>query len=128
LQVLKENRLINADQEVRVELIGFVYGPQSSIITNSIHEVVPFKLRTLIARDSPSSDRIVQAARRAVEASINLGQFAGFLAEAAGGTYAFVPSATESALNKLETRFKDWLLTVTPDTDLAQRLNTWCDT
>lgn len=128
LQVLKENRLVNAGQEVRVELVGFVYGPQSSIITNSIHEVVPFKLRTLIARDSPSSDRIVQAARRAVEASINLGQFAGFLAEAAGGTYAFVPSAAESALNKLETRFKDWLLTVTPDTDLAQKLNEWCDT
>lgn len=128
VQVLKENYLINSDQEVRVELVGFVYGPQSSVITNSIHEVIPFKLRTLVAGDSPVSARIVQAARRAVEASISLGQFAGFLAEAAGGTYAFVPSATESALSKLEISYKDWLLTVTPETDTAQRLNAWCDT
>lgn len=128
IQTLKEHHIVTAHQDVKVELIGFVYGPQSSIITNSIHEVVPLKLRTLVADKSSASATIVQAARRAVEASVNLGQFAGFLAEAAGSSYAFVPSATESVLNKLETGFKEWLLTVTPDADTAQRLNTWYET
>lgn len=128
LQNLRENHLLEKDQDVRVELVGFIYGPQSSIITNSVHEVVPFKLRTLLNNDPDVSARIIQAARRAVEASINLGQFAGFLAEAAGGSYAFLPAATESALNKLEARYKDWLLTFTPGVSTAQKLNEWCDT
>lgn len=128
LHTLRDYELVTSDQDVRVELVGFVYGPKSSTITNSIHEVIPFRLGTLLAKDETLASRIVLAAKRAVEASIHLGQFAGFLSEAAGGEYAFIPEAAGSVLNGLETSYKEWLLTITPDAQLDQRFNIWCDT
>ncbi|WP_346845877.1 type I-E CRISPR-associated protein Cse1/CasA [uncultured Rothia sp.] len=117
---------LGIDQRIDVELIGFVYGPKASIITDSIHEVVPFKA-SLLLHESSQSHYIVSAAQQAVAAAINLGQFAGFLKEAAGKNYEFVPDATESVLHELETSFKEWVLSITPETDGEKARNEWFD-
>ncbi|MEX3610771.1 type I-E CRISPR-associated protein Cse1/CasA [Rothia sp. LK2588] len=127
LATLKSDRLISRDQTIRVELVGFVYGPQSSIITESIHEVIPFKLTTFLEDYSSQANAIVSGAQQAVAAAINLGQFAGFLKEAAGDTYEFVPGATERVLHDLQADFKRWLISFTPETDAIKARNAWYD-
>ncbi len=122
LSTLRNDEILEGDVVV-VELVGFVYGPQSSIITDSIHEVVPLRFHTLLSTESEQRGEIVLAAQKAVSAAIHLGQFAGFLKEAVGGTYEFVPAATERVLNLLETEFKDWLLTLEPKETYAQDLD-----
>lgn len=122
LSTLRNDEILEGDVVV-VELVGFVYGPHSSIITDSIHEVVPLRFHTLLSTESEQRGEIVLAAQKAVSAAIHLGQFAGFLKEAVGGTYEFVPVATERVLNLLETEFKDWLLTLEPKETYAQDLD-----
>lgn len=138
LQDLQGSEVLEAEQEVQVELVGIIYGSNSAVIANSIHELIPFKLRTLIARDTLPQRTIVLAARRAVQASVHLGQFVGFLAEAAGNNNEFGKEATHRqtaratatgrVLNKLENSYKAWLLTVTPEANADYLLNQWSDT
>lgn len=124
---LRDNALIPDDQIIRVELVGFVYGPQDSVIFESIHEVIPFKFITFLHEYSTQAHYIVIGARQAVNAAINLGQFAGFLKEAAGGTSEPVPEATRGVLHELEGDFKRWLLTFTTDTDGVIARDHWLE-
>ncbi|GAB3194464.1 type I-E CRISPR-associated protein Cse1/CasA [Nesterenkonia suensis] len=110
---------------VHVELVGAVYGAQQSSYANTISSTVPCQLNLLTAQDSSLAKAAVDAVTSALDATLALGQFAGALAQAAGGDYAFNPTIRQTALHALDASFADWLIRLGPHTDLGAHQSQW---
>lgn len=109
LAELRESETLAEDTVVDVELVGTVYGAQSSSVANVVTAQLGLPLALLSTRDPRLARLAITAASSAQDAAIALGQFAGQLQQAAGGDYEFSPSATNNVLDALEDEFTAWL-------------------
>ena len=117
-QLLKNN-------VIGVELVGQEYGPQDSTYFLTIHEELPLRLSLLVDSDPAASHLLVTTANSTMNAAIAVGQFAGNLAVAAGGTYEFQADQTDAVLHRLNEPFKQWLTSYSPDADPLERRRQW---
>lgn len=112
---------IPRDHQVRVRAIGMVYGSNSSVTDDIVHDTLA--LRAALARqDASELAEAVASCVRAAEGAVKaVGNLAGDLVAAAGGDGSGSRSRTmERTYAQLDPCFRAWLLTVRPgpgDTD-----------
>lgn len=129
---LPSNILNLIDQEdssvsstVNIELVGLEYGPQDSVITHVVHTEIPISLRLLTAHGNELAAVVVQNVARTLSAASAVGSFSGMLSLAAGGEYSHDTHATEQTLVKLESAFREWLLSLSADPSPADAVTRW---
>jgi len=131
LSHLSVEESIPRNHEVRVRAIGMVYGSNSSVVDDIVHDALA--LPTLLARqDARHLADAVRARVRDAESAVNaVGGLAGDLAAAAGGDGSGPRNRTrERVYALLDSRFREWLLTVRPsedgtDPDIERLRATW---
>ena len=109
---------IPEDHHVRLRATGMVYGSNSSVTDDIVHDTLA--LRALLARqDAVHLADLVRSCVAAAEGAARaVGGLAGDLAAAAGGEGAGPRSRTmERAYARLDAPFREWLLTVGPTAD-----------
>ncbi|MFW6186703.1 MAG: type I-E CRISPR-associated protein Cse1/CasA [Actinomycetota bacterium] len=94
---------------VDVELVGAVYGTQSAVVTDVVHDRLTVELGLLTAQGEELTRLVVDAAETTTAATSALGSFAGMLLQAAGGDYAYQGGTAEAVLHGLDTRFRAWV-------------------
>lgn len=118
LGLLSEERAVPADLPVRVRAVGMIYGSNSSVVDDIVHDTLA--MQALLAEQGAESlagvaRSCVQAAE---EASRAVGGLAGDLAAAAGGEGSGPRSRTmEGVYALLDPLFRDWLLRLDPQAD-----------
>lgn len=116
-----------AETRIGVELVGMVYGTQDAVIEESIHEEIPLQLGVLMEGSPRLAALMIEAADATMRAAVNLGQFAGNLLRAAGGTYEFQEHVTDGVLQRLGDRFRLWLEELRPGVDRQALRDAWFD-
>ena len=127
LHTVRHDRSLPDNLLVNVELVGMIYGTQSSSVADTVHETLTLRLGTLMSKDPRTAKAIVDAGRATTEAAIDLGRYAGRLLQAAGGEYAFQPHRTEGVLHRLDAPFKDWLSEIDEDREPVAQRERWFD-
>lgn len=110
---------------VELELVGVVYGTQSSSVTDIVHDQLTVELGLLTAQGSAITGLVVDSAETTMAATSALGSFAGMLLQAAGGDYAYQGAAAESVLHGLDARFRTWIRDLTVDVPHKQAREQW---
>jgi CRISPR system Cascade subunit CasA len=126
LGYLSLRRAISRDHPVQVRAVGMVYGSQSSVVDDVVHDAL--NLRASLARqDAADRAEVVRACVRAAdEAALALANLAGDIVAAAGGEGDGPRSrARERLYGRLDPEFREWLLTVVPDTDETDLQADW---
>lgn len=111
---------IPRDHEVRLRSIGMVYGSNSSVTDDIVHDTLA--LRALLARqDAVELADFVKACVTSAEGAARaVGGLAGDLVAAAGGDGAGPRSrAMEQTYSQLDSPFRTWLLGIRPGPDGA---------
>ncbi|WP_270241984.1 type I-E CRISPR-associated protein Cse1/CasA [Rothia kristinae] len=116
-----------AETQIRVELVGMVYGTQNAVIEESIHEEIPLRLGMLMESSPRLATMVIEAADATMRAAESLGQFAGNLLRAAGGDYEFQEHVTEGVLQRLGDRFRLWLEGLHSGVDRETSRDAWFD-
>ena len=116
-----------AETQIRVELVGMVYGTQNAVIEESIHEEIPLRLGMLMESNPRLATMVIEAADATMRAAESLGQFAGNLLRAAGGDYEFQEHVTEGVLQRLGDRFRLWLEGLHSGVDRETSRDAWFD-
>jgi CRISPR system Cascade subunit CasA len=123
---LSNSRAIPASEPVQVRAIGMVYGSNSSVVADIVHDTLamPALLAELGAESLAEVAR--SCVRAAEEAARAAGNLAGDLAAAAGGDGAGPRSRTiEGVHARLDPLFRSWLLTLGPQVDATERQEVW---
>lgn len=126
LGYLSLQRAIPRDHPVQVRAVGMVYGSQSSVVDDVVHDAL--NLRASLARqDAADRAEIVRSCVQAADAAaLALANLAGDLAAAAGGDGEGRRSrARERLYGQLDPEFREWLLTVVPDADETDLQADW---
>src|SRR5699024_1280110 len=84
------------DKIIGVELIGQEYGPQDSTYFRTIYEELPLRLSLLVEKDPAASHFLVTTTDSTMQAAVAIGQFAGNLLVASGGSYDFQVDQAEA--------------------------------
>lgn len=126
LSYLGLEEVIGPGERVQVRAIGMVYGSNSSVIADIVHDTLA--LRAILARRDAES--LAAVATSCVQAAENgarcVGNLAGDLAAAAGGHSAGPRGhAMEQIYAQLDTLFRRWLLTLGTDTDEVAAQTRW---
>lgn len=124
---LREAEDIDYRRTLDIELVSVSYGSQSSSITNTIDAHVELPTLLFDASGLAATQALLAAAQMALEASVEFGRFAGMLVEAAGGDYAFQASEQNKLLSALESKFQEWIVTLT-DVNMQEMLREWGNT
>lgn len=107
-----------------IQMVSVAYGPQDS----SVSTVVTGRIDLPVALLEPEAEdlraEVIDAAASTRDAAIALGQFAGYLLEAAGGTYEFQSDPTDGILADIEPRFVAWLRYLDLD-DIDRQVSDW---
>ena len=117
---LSVEQSIPRDHQVRVRAIGMVYGSNSSITADIVHDTLA--LPALLARqDASAPAEFVKACVASAEGAANaVGGLAGDLVAAAGGDGSGPRSrAKERTYARLDAPFRRWLLRIRPGPDGA---------
>ncbi|GGH64977.1 type I-E CRISPR-associated protein Cse1/CasA [Rothia aerolata] len=118
-------RYFPRSKQVKVQLVGVVYGTQNAVIETTIDESLPIELALLTEEFAEHKAVITENAEKAVEASVRLGSLAGQLLVAAGKEYVFQADPTESALHRLEGEFREWLATISHESHPEELKRSW---
>ena len=123
---LAMERAIPADLPVQVRAIGMVYGSNSSVVDDVVHDSLALRAG-LARRDAVEQTEFVLSCVRAADAAaLALGNLAGDLVAAAGGAGDGPRSrAREQLYARLDPEFRDWLLRVTGDADPNDLRDDW---
>lgn len=124
-QELRADGDVGQTQPVTVELLGAVYGAQQSSFANTISTSLPATWDMLTEQEPRLSAAAISAARVALQAAVPLGRFAGGLLQAAGGEYAFQPSARADLLHQLQHNYERWLRALTSTADVPSMERKW---
>lgn len=126
---LVEERVVAADHVVRVEATGMVYGSNSSVVDDVVHDTL--RLRALLARHGASNlaavvTSCVDVADRGARA---VGNLVGDLVAAAGGDGAGLRSrAIERMYATCDAPFREWLSEVGLEMDSVSLQTRWHET
>ncbi|MFC5996764.1 type I-E CRISPR-associated protein Cse1/CasA [Pseudonocardia hispaniensis] len=123
---LGNERILPPDHQVRVRAIGMVYGSQSSVVDDIVHDRLA--LRTILAgRDATGLAGVAVSCVEAAEVAAQaVGRLAGDLAAAAGGNGDGPRNqARERVYSQLDAPFRTWLLTVGTGPNEQQLQTTW---
>ncbi len=123
---LSNTRAIEPGAPVQVRAIGMVYGSNSSVVDDIVHDTLA--LPALLAqRDAEALAGVAQSCVRAAEeAARAAGNLAGDLAAAAGGDGAGPRSRTiEGVHARLDPLFRTWLIGLGPQADPTGQQETW---
>lgn len=92
-----------------IHMMSVAYGPQSSSVATTISSKVVLPVALLAPEATAARSEVINTASATGGAGIALGQFAGNLLVAAGGTYEFQADPADGILAELEPRFVSWL-------------------
>ncbi|RRD25151.1 type I-E CRISPR-associated protein Cse1/CasA [Actinomyces bowdenii] len=115
---------ILGEEPLTVELVSVRYGPQAASVSQVVSTSVELPHAVLASRNPLLAETLVEAGRRAREAAVRYGRYAGNLLVAAGGDYVYQAGAAASVLDALEPAFRSWLVSV-DEQDPDAALATW---
>lgn len=123
---LSNSRAVEASQPVQVRAVGMVYGSNSSVVADIVHDTLA--LPALLAERG--AEVLAGVAHSCVRAAEGATRAAGILAEglaaAAGGDGAGPRDRTiEGVHARLDPQFRSWLLTLGPQVDVTERQEAW---
>lgn len=126
LGLLSEERAVPPGTPVRVRAVGMVYGSNSSVVDDVVHDTLALKA-LLAERGAESLARIAEVSVQAAEGAVRaVGGLAGDLAAAAGGDGSGPRSRTmEGVYALLDPRFRSWLLRLDPEVDPTDLQIAW---
>lgn len=122
---ISSGKYFSPDTKTKIQLVGMVYGTQSSIVEETIDESVTLELGILTEQGAEISAMVRDNIQLTMDASIALGQYAGNLLRAAGKEYEFRPSVTESILHRMEDEFRSWLADLSVSDDVSAQAAKW---
>lgn len=108
-------RLTGEDRLLNIRLTSASYGAQASSASTTVDSQIAVPTELLGEEGTEQRMRLLDAAQRTQEASIQLGRFGGSLLQAAGGDYQFVADLTDSVLGDLQPSFIRWVRTLSED-------------
>lgn len=126
LHRLREGGELSTIDAFEIELVSLSYGAQSSSIADSINLRLELPVELVVGADPSIVHMAVTASSVTQECATAVGQFAGALAQAAGGEYSFDENRKNEFLDSLEPRYREWLRTVGRD-DSEDHLDRWLD-
>lgn len=114
------------EHPVQVRAIGVVYGSQSSVVTDLVHDTLNLHAHLARANAAEKAILVRDCVHAAEAAALALGNLAGDLVAAAGGDGAEPRSrARERLYSRLDPQFRSWLDTVTRDSDAVDLQTRW---
>ena len=125
IRQISSGKYFSPDTKTKIQLVGMVYGTQSSIVEETIDESVTLELGILTEQGAEISAMVRDNIQLTMDASIALGQYAGNLLRAAGKEYEFRPSVTESILHRMEDEFRSWLADLSVSDDVSAQAAKW---
>ena len=125
IRQISSGKYFSPDTKTKIQLVGMVYGTQSSIVEETIDESVTLELGILTEQGAEISAMVRDNIQLTMDASIALGQYAGNLLRAAGKEYEFRPSVTESILHRMEDEFRSWLADLSVSDDVSAQAARW---
>ena len=125
IRQISSGKYFSPDTKTKIQLVGMVYGTQSSIVEETIDESVTLELGILTEQGAEISAMVRDNIQLTMDASIALGQYAGNLLRAAGKEYEFRPSVTESILHRMEDEFRSWLADLSVSDDVSTQAAKW---
>lgn len=125
IRQISSGKYFSPDTKTKIQLVGMVYGIQSSIVEETIDESVTLELGILTEQGAEISAMVRDNIQLTMDASIALGQYAGNLLRAAGKEYEFRPSVTESILHRMEDEFRSWLADLSVSDDVSAQAAKW---
>ena len=125
IRQISSGKYFSPDTKTKIQLVGMVYGTQSSIVEETIDESVTLELGILTEQGAEISAMVRDNIQLTMDASISLGQYAGNLLRAAGKEYEFRPSVTESILHRMEDEFRSWLADLSVSDDVSTQAAKW---
>lgn len=120
---------IDDDHPVQVRAIGMVYGSQSSVVDDVVHDTLNLHAH-LARRDAETQAKVVQSCVQAADAAATaLANLAGDLVAAAGGDGTGPRSrARERLFGQLDRAFHEWLSGVSAMADSVDLQTRWHET
>lgn len=125
IRQISSGKYFSPDTKTKIQLVGMVYGTQSSIVEETIDESVTLELGILTEQGAEISAMVRDNIQLTMDAAIALGQYAGNLLRAAGKEYEFRPSVTESILHRMEDEFRSWLADLSVSDDVSAQAAAW---
>ena len=125
IRQISSGKYFSPDTKTKIQLVGMVYGTQSSIVEETIDESVTLELGILTEQGAEISAMVRDNIQLTMDAAIALGQYAGNLLRAAGKEYEFRPSVTESILHRMEDEFRSWLADLSVSDDVSAQAAKW---
>nr|WP_311162683.1 type I-E CRISPR-associated protein Cse1/CasA [Rothia dentocariosa] len=125
IRQISSGKYFSPDTKTKIQLVGMVYGTQSSIVEETIDESVTLELGILTEQGAEISAMVRDNIQLTMDAAIALGQYAGNLLRAAGKEYEFRPSVTESILHRMEDEFHSWLADLSVSDDVSAQAAKW---
>ena len=125
IRQISSGKYFSPDTKTKIQLVGMVYGTQSSIVEETIDESVTLELGILTEQGAEISAMVRDNIQLTMDASIALGQYAGNLLRAAGKEYEFRPSVTESILHRMEDEFRSWLADLSVSDGVSAQAAKW---
>ena len=125
IRQISSGKYFSPDTKTKIQLVGMVYGTQSSIVEETIDESVTLELGILTEQGAEISAMVRDNIQLTMDAAIALGQYAGNLLRAAGKEYEFRPSVTESILHRMEDEFRSWLADLSVSDDVSTQAAKW---
>ena len=125
IRQISSGKYFSPDTKTKIQLVGVVYGTQSSIVEETIDESVTLELGILTEQGAEISAMVRDNIQLTMEAAKALGQYAGNLLRAAGKEYEFRPSVTESILHRMEDEFRSWLADLSVSDDVSAQAAAW---
>ncbi|WP_314453930.1 type I-E CRISPR-associated protein Cse1/CasA [Rothia aeria] len=125
IRQISSGKYFSPDTKTKIQLVGMVYGTQSSIVEETIDEAVTLELGILTEQGAEISAMVRDNIQLTMDAAIALGQYAGNLLRAAGKEYEFRPSVTESILHRMEDEFRSWLADLSVSDDVSAQAAKW---
>ena len=125
IRQISSGKYFSPDTKTKIQLVGMVYGTQSSIVEETIDESVTLELGILTEQGAEISAMVRDNIQLTMDAAIALGQYTGNLLRAAGKEYEFRPSVTESILHRMEDEFRSWLADLSVSDDVSAQAAKW---
>lgn len=125
IRQISSGKYFSPDTKTKIQLIGMVYGTQSSIVEETIDESMTLELSILTEQGAEISTMVRDNIQLTMDAAIALGQYVGNLLRAAGKEYEFRPTVTESILHRMEDEFRSWLADLSVSDDVSMQAAAW---
>lgn len=96
-------------RRIAIDLVGFSYGVQDSVIENAVSDTIPIHVDLVMSGSEQVGQLITEAVEATLESAIVYGRFIGNLKADAGADYEFNVAAKETLLHDIENSFLTWI-------------------